>query len=109
MGSNIGGSTKVWGNTQIQRPEQVVGRLGDLEHLRFYLGEGTTLKAGEICWMTDTTPHESLPLPAGTKRQYFRLVTNHVNAWYEDHSDKNPLGVVPNPKLTTIVKGNKFA
>ena len=58
--------------------------------------------------MTDTTPHESLPLPVGTRRQYFRLVTNHVSVWYADHSDANPLGVVPDPKITTIVWGNKF-
>ena len=108
MGSNVSGSTRVWGSTQVRCPEDVVGPLGDLEHLRHYLGEGTTLRAGEICWMTDTTPHESLPLPAGTRRQYFRLVTNHVNVWYADHSDKNPLGVVPDPKHTKIVRGNKF-
>lgn len=108
MGSNVAGSTKVWGNAQIKCPEETVGPLGDLEYLRHYLGEGSILDAGDIVWMTDTTPHESLPLPAGTRRQYFRLVTNHVNVWYEDHSTKNPLGVVPNPKLTTIVKGNKF-
>lgn len=108
MGSNVAGSTKVWGNAQIKCPEEVVGRLGDLEYLRHYLGGGSILDAGDIVWMTDTTPHESLPLPVGTRRQYFRLVTNHVNVWYEDHSTKNPLGVVPNPNLTKIVKGNKF-
>ena len=109
MASNVANSTRVWGDTQIVRPEHVVGPLGDLESLRHYLGEGCTLDAGEIVWMTDTTPHESLPLPAGTRRQYFRLVTNHVSAWFADHSTKNPLGIVPDPDLTTIVHGDKFA
>jgi hypothetical protein len=109
MGSNVAGSTQVWGATQVKRPEYTVGRLGDLEHLRHYLGESETLDAGDIVWMTDTTPHESLPLKVGTKRQYFRLVTDHVNVWYENHSTPNPLGIVPDPRVTTVLKGNKFA
>ena len=31
-----------------------------------------------------------------------------VSLWYEDHSTPNPNGVQPNPKITKIVKGNKF-
>ena len=57
--------------------------------------------------MTDCTPHESLPLKAGTSRQYFRLVTSDVSVWYADHSTPNPLGIVPEEEVK-IVHGNKF-
>ena len=62
---------------------------------------------GEMVWMTDSTPHESLPLKKGTYRQYFRLVTSQVSVWYADHSTPNPLGITP-PHHVTIVHGNKF-
>ena len=42
-------------------------------------------------------------------RQFFRLVTGPVSLWYQDHSTTNPLGVKPDPKVTRIVAGNKFA
>ncbi len=106
MASNVAGSCRVW-NCRINDPGKVVGPLGDLEHVRSVLGEGETLDAGEVVWMTDSTPHESLPLPAGTKRQYFRLVTSEVSVWYADHSTPNPLGIVP-PDDVVILHGNKF-
>ena len=77
--------------------------------------------------MTDCTPHESLPLPKGTSRQFFRLVTSkesrhlkvlyrismlislfqQVSVWYADHSTPNPLGIEP-PKNVVILRGSKF-
>ncbi len=81
MASNVADSCRVW-NCKINNLEMVVGPLGDLEHVRSVLGEGETLDAGEVVWMTDSTPHESLPLPAGTHRQYFWLVTSNVSVWY---------------------------
>ena len=71
------------------------------------IGKGESLDAGEVVWMTDCTPHESLPLKAGTSRQYFRLVTSDVSVWYADHSTPNPLGIVPEEEVK-IVHGNKF-
>ena len=56
----------------------------------------------------ERTPHESLPLPKGTYRQYFRLVTSDVNVWYSKHSTPNPLGIKPG-KMVKIVDGDKFA
>ena len=41
-------------------------------------------------------------------RQFFRLVTSEVSLWFEEHSTKNPPGVVPDPNITKIVKGSKF-
>ena len=112
MASNVENSCKVW-NCQIQRPEvdslDIVGKHGDIEHLREFLpADSETMAANQVYWITDRTPHESLPLTKGTYRQFFRLVTSQVGAWFEDHSTKNPNGVVPNPKLTRIVKGSKF-
>lgn len=67
------------------------------------------LKAGEMCWFTDRTPHESLPLPAGSggKRQFFRLVTSEVSLWYAEHSTANPLCKV-NSSKTKVLEGSKF-
>ena len=54
------------------------------------------------------TPHESLALPQGGYRQFFRLVTSQVSLWYKDHSTPNPLGVEPDPTITRTVVGDKF-
>ena len=64
-------------------------------------------EAGEMVWMTDRTPHESVSIPAGTKRRYVRLVCSDVTAWYAAHSTPNPLGVVP-PEDVKIIQGDKF-
>ena len=55
------------------------------------------------------TPHESLPLPEGAYRQFFRLVTSQVSFWYKDHSTANPMGVGPDPTITKTVVGDKFS
>jgi len=108
MASNVSDSCAVW-NAQVKSPELMCGTLGDVEHLRDYLGKGVPLSAGELVWITDTTPHESLPLRQGTLRQYFRVVTSAVSVWYERHSTKNRLGIVPDPRLTEIISDDKFA
>ena len=64
---------------------------------------------GQLYWLTDRTPHESLPLGKGTYRQFFRIVTSDVSLWYKDHSTANPLGVKPDPTITKIVVGDKFS
>jgi hypothetical protein len=109
MASNIAGTTAVW-NCQVNNDHGAfIGAHGDMEHLRPLLGPcARTLEAGELVWMTDRTPHESLPVPAGTRRQYFRLVVGTVSAWFADHSTPNPLLCTP-PQATRIVKGDKFA
>jgi hypothetical protein len=107
MASNVARSTAVW-NTRVLDSAAAVGHLGDLEHMRGALGAPALLRAGELVWMTDTTPHESLPLPVGTQRQYFRLVTHEITAWYAAHSTPNPLGVMPGTGVV-IVDYDKFA
>ena len=93
LASNVAASTRVW-NARVMRDE-AIGSLGDVEHLRSCLGQGYVLDAGEMVWITDKTPHESLPLKAGTYRQFFRLVTSQIGGWYAKHSTPNPLGVQP--------------
>ncbi len=112
MASNVENSCKVW-NCQIQRPEvdslDIVSKDYGIEHLREFLpADSEMMVANHVYWITDRTPHESLPLTKGTYRQFFRLVTSLVGVWFEDDSTKNPNGVVPDPKLTRIVKGSKF-
>jgi hypothetical protein len=100
MSSNVSNSCRVWDH-YVEDP----GNMGDCEHLRNDLGEGELLQEGELVWMTDGTPHESMSIEEGTHRQFFRLVTSEVSVWYEDHSTRNRLGIDPNAE---IIKGSKF-
>jgi hypothetical protein len=83
-----------------------VGVLGDCEQYRELLGNsGVTMQANRLYWITDQTPHESLPVEERVYRQFFRLVTSDVSLWYEAHSDYNPLGTMP---TCPIVSDSKF-
>ena len=111
MASNVSDSCAAW-NCQVEADDsqrEIIGQLGDVEHLREILpGQCTTMEANTMYWMTDRTPHESLPLKEGTYRQYIRVVTSEVSLWFEEHSTKNPFGVAPDPEITKIVRGSKF-
>lgn len=100
MASNVSGTCAVW-DTYIEEP----GLLGDCEEKREELGEPHLLEANQLYWITDGTPHESLPMPATGCRQFFRLVSSEVDLWYEQHSTRNPLGVEP---IGRIITENKF-
>lgn len=106
MASNASDSCKLY-NCEIMN-DDLIGELGDIEHLREFLPQGEVLEKNNLYWFTDRTPHEALPLQEGMYRQFFRLVTSQVSLWYVDHSTKNPLGIVPNPDITKIVAGSKF-
>jgi len=107
IASNQSNSSRAW---DCRVAVDAIGRLGDVEHLRGVMPEqGTNLEAGRLYWLTDRTPHESLPLKKGAFRQFFRLVTSQVSLWYADHSTANPLGVKPDPAITRIVVGDKFS
>ncbi|KAI9331787.1 hypothetical protein DFJ73DRAFT_799710 [Zopfochytrium polystomum] len=145
--SNLANTCRVW-NCIIRDHGDIVGPLGDIEHLRHSLNngpppslpdylphanppdnsawgvrtdtplvrrprEGETLEANAIAWMTDRTPHESVPIGGGggrrrVFRQYFRLVTSRVTAWYEAHSTRNDECDVRPPDSVVIVRGDKF-
>lgn len=108
MASNISDTCAIWGSKIIDRDGSIIGAHGDIERMRHVLGPAEMkLKAGQLVWMTDKTPHESLPLKENTTRQFFRLVTGEVSAWFADHCTPNPCGVVPG-KNVRVVFGNKF-
>ena len=108
MASTVKDSCKVWKCQITQDCGDIIGTLGDLEKYREFLPDSETMKPNHIYWLTDRTPHESLPVKKSTYRQFFRLVTSKVSVWFEDHSTKNPRGIVPDPEITKIVKGSKF-
>ncbi|KAK3262522.1 hypothetical protein CYMTET_28630 [Cymbomonas tetramitiformis] len=116
MASTLADSCEVWENAQVTEPT-VIARHGDVEHLRATLASTRELrprrlKANEMVWITDTTPHESLPLApcsGGEKtvrRQYFRLVAGAISVWYAAHSTPNPIPSIQ-PEAE-IIHGNKF-
>ena len=105
LASNVAHSTRVW-NARVA--PAAIGAGGDLEPLRRALGPGLPLLANELCWLTDRTPHESLPLPAGTQRSFIRLVTGTLSAWFTHHSTANRLGIEA-PAAVQRIAGNKFA
>ena len=112
MASNVENSCAVW-NAKIECDSknddaEIIGKHGDIEHLRHCIGKEEIMKPNRIYWITDRTPHESLPMTKDSLRQYFRLVTHQVSLWFEDHSTKNPLGLSPDSTFTKIVKGSKF-
>ena len=55
----------------------------------------------------DRTPHESMPMAHGTRRQYFRLVAGPVSVWYSEHSTPNPNTERYQPEAT-VIHSNKF-
>merc|ERR1712139_709132 len=59
-------------------------------------------------WLTDRTPHETLPVKEDTYRQFFRVVTSSLSAWFPEHSTANRLGIKPDENITKIIEGNKF-
>jgi hypothetical protein len=122
MASTVSDTCAVY-NARVRRPKvdeqgymlpgesTAVGLLGDCEHLRPCVQhQRRLLQAGDVMWMTDTTLHESLPLPSSAtlqRRQFFRLVTSNIGAWYAAHNTPNPLGTVP-PIHIPIITENKY-
>ena len=111
MVSNVGGTSRVW-DALLNDPYEVTDAHGgfapeDERVVRGLLGEGRTLRAGEVCWMTDRTPHESLPVSGDAYRQFFRLVVGRVSRWYSKHNTPNPR--CPLPADVEVVDEDKFA
>ena len=113
MASNIPHSCRAW-NCKIEKDQNsgsdVIGEHGSCEHLKEFLPKDNEvlMEANTLYWITDRTPHESLPLKERAYRQFFRVVTENVSLWFADHSTPNPFGVLPDRNITKIVKGNKF-
>lgn len=100
MGSNISNSCRAW-NDYVENPDEG----GSLEDRENNFGKPIYMDANTLYWMTDGTPHEALPVKESQYRQFFRLVTNNVDLWYDEHSTSNPLGVEPDCE---VIHENKF-
>ena len=105
MASNIAESCAVY-PALISSPERVSDEHGGIEHLREYLPEKHLLGHGDLVWMTDRTPHESMPLLESKHhhRQFFRLVVGPISTWYSKHNTPNPLGILPNAPISDVDK-----
>jgi hypothetical protein len=107
MASTLDHSCAIWDKT-IENPEDITDKHGGIEILRPYLGTPRLLKANEMYWFTDRTPHESLPVqapendPTATRvyRQFFRLVVGPISVWYSKHNTPNPLGIQPDAPIS---------
>ena len=85
----------------------IIGENGDIAHLRKYIGKKEAMNSNKIYWITDRTPIEFCLPSDRTYIQYFRIDTHQLPVWYEGHSTKNSLGVIPNSNITRIVKSYK--
>lgn len=110
IASNVSGSSAVYACEVSDHLADRHGALPDAAR-RGLDGYRRVLEAGELCWITDRTPHESLPVDHGVTgpvhRQFFRLVVGPIDAWYSRHNTPNPLGVRP-PDGVDILDHDKF-
>jgi hypothetical protein len=106
MASSVSDSCAVWPEMlDADRCEGIVDRHGGItEEMREHLGEPRLLKAGELCWITDLTPHESLKVEHAHYRQFFRLVVGPVSVWYSKHNTANPTGTQPDAPVSDADK-----
>ena len=87
---------------------EAVGRGGDLQHLKRSLFElQVPCHRLTSSWITDRTPHESLPLSLGGLRTFLRVVAGPINVWYSRHNTANPL--CPLPSSVRLLHNDKFA
>jgi hypothetical protein len=105
MASNVDDSCEVW-PALIDDPAEVTDDHGSVEHMRSYmLRSGVRpikLKANSLTWITDRTPHESLPIKSSVYRQWFRLVVGPISVWHSKHNSWNPLGVQPDAPISDV-------
>lgn len=106
--SNISETSAVY-PVLIKNPKEITTAHGGIESMQPILDKICTkklLKANELCWITDCTPHESLPLPSESNRtepiirQFFRVVVGDITVWYSQHNTANPVGILPNAIIT---------
>ncbi|KXS15424.1 hypothetical protein M427DRAFT_56776 [Gonapodya prolifera JEL478] len=106
FGSNIAASSRIYPNVVLDA--SMVGNDGALGNIRHLLGPPSDLASQALYWMTDRTPHESMPLKGnpGEKeyRQFFRLVVGPIGVWYSKHNTPSPLGVKPNCPISDVDK-----
>lgn len=108
IASNMANTTAIWNSRVHDTFGDIIGPHGSLERCRDMLGPPSKLlEAGELVWISDRTPHESLPIHTTTPtRQFFRLVVGTISFWFTDHNTPNPKYTLP-PSVT-VIEGNKF-
>ena len=104
MASSVSNTCQIW-PVQIENPHEVTDTHGGLEPMRPYLGEPYKIQKNELVWLTDTTPHEALPVEQPVYRQFFRLVMGRISTWYSQHNTPNPTGLLPDAPISDE---NKF-
>ena len=104
--SSVSDTNNVWDALVDKNVHGIVDHQGGGEPLRGIIGPGTTLKAGELIWITDATPHETLPQEKPGYRQFFRVITSVISHWYADHSTPNPK--VSLPDHIKVVQRDRF-
>jgi len=111
LGSNMDNSTAIYGS--YVKDIEAIGPMGCIEHMRNTLDKQKlkypkiVLEKGQLAWITDRTPHESLKIKEDGFRQFFRIVTSNVSIWYSKHSTPSPFGITP-PISTKIIDIDKF-
>lgn len=71
-------------------------------------GDPTIMEPGELYWMTDRTPHESLPVEVKGWRQWFRLVSPDIAIWWAGDSTANATGLQV-PDGVQVINDSKFS
>jgi hypothetical protein len=107
MMSSVSDSCAIY-DCKIDKEQDVIRKHGDISHLRKHIGKERLLKANELVWFTDKTPHEALIVNNDKPyyRQFFRLVVGPISHWYKKHNTPNPLGICAD---AIIVDDDKFA
>eukprot|EP01083_Nonionella_stella_P047242 126440_1 len=110
MASSVSDTSRIYDALVDNTVQDIVDEHGGCEYMRPLMEHaGTNLRAGELVWMTDRTPHEALPQDVNMAghRTFFRVVTSEISHWFALHSTPNP--TVPLPKDVVVVNTNKFA
>ena len=107
MATNTPKSCKIY-DVLIDKPEEITDKHGGIDHIMKTkldkLRKSYYMEPNKLYWMTDRTPHESMPVEEDCKRQYFRLIVGKISVWYSQHNTANPLYEPDAP----IVNESKF-
>lgn len=98
MASNISNSCRIWDIeiTESQRSQQLQKLQNLIKNPQCAQYEP---KENELIWMTDRTPHMSLPLKQYAFRQWFRLIIDPIETWSSECDTINNLGIQPMCKI----------
>lgn len=104
MATNIAKSSKIY-DVLIDKPEEITDKHGGLDYIMCnkIKDKSYNMEPNRLYWMTDRTPHESLPVEEDCDRQFFRLVVGKISIWYSQHNTANPL-VEPDAPISDCSK-----